>query len=73
MKNGQTFKIFIVEDDAWYGSMLQHYLSLNPEYEVKRFESPTIFLPVAHNPECSYAGLFAARLPRRRSFKKDKR
>jgi hypothetical protein len=40
MKNDQSFKIFIVEDDKWYGSMLQHYLSLNPEYEIKRFESP---------------------------------
>ncbi len=50
MKN-ETFKIFIVEDDAWYGSMLQHYLSLNPEYEVKRFESPTdFFAQLHHNP-----------------------
>ena len=43
MKNPQSFKIFIVEDDLWYGSMLEHYLSLNPEYEVKRFESPADF------------------------------
>jgi two-component system response regulator AtoC len=50
MKN-ETFKIFIVEDDTWYGSMLQHYLSLNPEYEVKRFESPTdFFSQLHHNP-----------------------
>ena len=34
MKNHHSFKVFIVEDDVWYGSMLQHYLSLNPEYEV---------------------------------------
>ena len=45
MKNHSSFKIFIVEDDVWYGSMLQHYLSLNPEYEVQRFESHVIFLP----------------------------
>jgi two-component system, NtrC family, response regulator AtoC len=51
MKN-QTFKIFIVEDDTWYGSMLQHYLSLNPEYEVKRFESPNNFFAQLHdNPD----------------------
>jgi two-component system, NtrC family, response regulator AtoC len=48
MKNGQPFKIFIVEDDTWYGSMLQHYLALNPEYEVKRFESPTDFFAQLH-------------------------
>lgn len=28
------FKIFIVEDDKWYGNLLQHYLSQNPDYEV---------------------------------------
>lgn len=52
MKNDQTFKVFIVEDDTWYGSMLQHYLSLNPEYEVKRFESPNDFFAHLHeNPD----------------------
>src|SRR6201995_186702 len=51
MKN-HSFKVFIVEDDVWYGSMLQHYLSLNPEYEVKRFESPRDFFAQLHeNPE----------------------
>ncbi|MBS1917929.1 MAG: sigma-54-dependent Fis family transcriptional regulator [Bacteroidetes bacterium] len=48
MKNGQPFKVFIVEDDTWYGSMLQHYLALNPEYEVKRFESPNDFFSHLH-------------------------
>jgi two-component system, NtrC family, response regulator AtoC len=47
MKN-QTFKVFIVEDDTWYGSMLQHYLALNPEYEVKRFETPGEFFSQLH-------------------------
>ena len=52
MKNHHSFKVFIVEDDVWYGSMLQHYLSLNPEYEVKRFESPRDFFAQLHeNPE----------------------
>src|SRR6516225_3544832 len=51
MKN-HHFKVFIVEDDVWYGSMLQHYLSLNPEYEVKRFESPNDFFAQLHeNPD----------------------
>lgn len=34
-----TFKIYIAEDDIWYGELLQYHLSLNPEYEVKRFET----------------------------------
>jgi len=52
MKNHHSFKVFIVEDDVWYGSMLQHYLSLNPEYEVKRFESPRDFFGQLHeNPD----------------------
>jgi two-component system, NtrC family, response regulator AtoC len=28
------FKIFIVEDDKWYGNLLHHFLSQNPDYEV---------------------------------------
>lgn len=27
-------KIFLVEDDPWFGNLLKHHLSLNPEYEV---------------------------------------
>ncbi len=48
MKSHQSFKVYILEDDAWYGSMLEHYLSLNPEYEVKRFESPRDFFACLH-------------------------
>ncbi len=33
------FKIFIVEDDEWYGEVLEYLLKLNPEYEVERFTS----------------------------------
>ncbi len=52
MKSHQPFKVFIVEDDVWYGSMLQHYLSLNPEYEIRRFESPGNFFEQLHeNPD----------------------
>ncbi len=47
-----AFKIFILEDDIWYGSMLYHYLSLNPDYEVKRFDSPKKFFACLHeNPD----------------------
>jgi len=39
MKDQKTFKIFIVEDDLWYSSMLEYYLSLNPDYVVKKFDT----------------------------------
>src|SRR5258706_125445 len=48
MKNQSAFRIFILEDDVWYGSMLQHYLSLNPDYDVKRFETPDKFFAALH-------------------------
>lgn len=32
-----SFSIMIVEDDPWYGKILQHHLSLNPDYKVSRF------------------------------------
>ena len=33
----EQFKIFIVEDDPWYGEILQHHLSLNPDHEIFRY------------------------------------
>jgi len=33
-----SYKIFIVDDDPWYGQLLMHHLSLNPDYEVELFE-----------------------------------
>lgn len=48
MKNQNSLKIFILEDDTWYGSMLQHYLSLNPDYDVTRFESSREFFDRLH-------------------------
>jgi DNA-binding NtrC family response regulator len=50
VKNNKSLKIFILEDDPWYGAMLEHFLLLNPDYQVKRFETVTDFLsalPVA--------------------------
>jgi two-component system response regulator AtoC len=38
------FSIFIVEDDAFYGSMLEYHLNLNPEYHVSRYETGTSLL-----------------------------
>lgn len=33
----EGYKIFIVEDDVWYGEILDYQLSMNPDYEVHRF------------------------------------
>jgi DNA-binding NtrC family response regulator len=33
------YKIFIVEDDAWYGEILEYHLSLNEDYSITRFTS----------------------------------
>ncbi len=48
MKNTNALKIFILEDDTWYGSMLHHYLSLNPDYDVHRFENSAEFFNRLH-------------------------
>lgn len=37
MMENDSFKIFVVEDDAWYNRLLVHHLSLNPDYEVQAF------------------------------------
>lgn len=52
MKNPNSLKIFILDDDVWYGSMLNHYLSLNPDYEVHRFDNTQTFFQNLHeNPD----------------------
>lgn len=38
MKNA-PFKIFILDDDVWYSELLEYHLSLNPDYELKKFHS----------------------------------
>lgn len=48
MKNQHSFKIFIVEDDLWYSSMLEYTLNLNPDYQVKKFSSAQSFLSALH-------------------------
>lgn len=48
MKNSQAFKIFIVEDDLWYSSMLEYYLSLNPDYAIQKFDTAKSFLAKLH-------------------------
>lgn len=34
-----AYTIFIVEDDDWYGEILQYHLSLNPDYQVFLFKT----------------------------------
>lgn len=34
-----SFKIFVVEDDPLYGSLLEYHLTLNPDYLVEKFET----------------------------------
>lgn len=48
MKDPNTLKVFILEDDVWYGSMLHHYLSLNPDYDVRRFDNTRSFFADLH-------------------------
>lgn len=33
------FTIYLVEDDPWYGQLLKHHLSLNPDFSVELFTS----------------------------------
>lgn len=35
----ENYSIFIVEDDPWYGEILEYHLSLNPDYQITRFAS----------------------------------
>lgn len=48
MTDRYPYKIFIVEDDRWYGAMLEYHLSLNPDYQVRKFEDATSFLQALH-------------------------
>lgn len=43
-----TYKIFIVEDDPWYGEILEYHLSLNPDYHVTRFTNGKDLLASLH-------------------------
>ncbi|GAB3018265.1 sigma-54-dependent transcriptional regulator [Spirosoma pulveris] len=37
MNESSIYRIFIVEDDPWYGEVLKYHLSMNPNYELHRF------------------------------------
>jgi DNA-binding NtrC family response regulator len=42
------FKIFIAEDDLWYSELLRYHLELNPDYEIKTFESGKKLIKALH-------------------------
>lgn len=48
MKDQKTFRVFVVEDDLWYSSMLEYYLSLNPDYDIQKFDTAKSFLAKIH-------------------------
>lgn len=41
-------KIFIVEDDTWYGQMLLYHLGQNPDYELSLFEKAGDLIKALH-------------------------
>lgn len=44
----ESYSIFIVEDDPWYGEVLAYHLSMNPEFIVSRISSGTECLAKLH-------------------------
>lgn len=42
------YKIFIVEDDPWYGGILEYHLGLNPDYHVSLFTTGKDLLANLH-------------------------
>ncbi|UII32914.1 sigma-54 dependent transcriptional regulator [Fulvivirga ulvae] len=46
------FSIYVVEDDEWYRELLSHNLSLNPDYEIRKFDAAKTFLEeLGKNPD----------------------
>jgi DNA-binding NtrC family response regulator len=43
-----NFKIFIAEDDIWYSEILRYHLELNPDYEVKTFDTGRKLINALH-------------------------
>lgn len=66
MKDQKSLRIFILADDAWHGSMLEQHASLNPEYDVKRFQDVESFFQHLHEQpdvaviDCPLPGLYSA-------------
>ncbi len=48
----EKLKIFILEDDPFYGKIIEYHLSLNPDLEIKLFQTATAFFRDLHeNPD----------------------
>ena len=45
----EPISIFIVEDDAVYSAVLGHFLSLNPDFQVRKFTSAKAILASIHD------------------------
>jgi len=43
MNPQSSLKIFVVEDDDWYSEFLNYHLSLNPDFEVRKFQTAKEF------------------------------
>lgn len=48
MTDNYPFRVFILEDDLLYGSMLEYHISMNPDYQVRKFSSAQAFLDELH-------------------------
>ncbi len=48
MKDCFPLKIFIVEDDLFYSSMLEYHISMNPDHQVQKFTTAKEFLEAIH-------------------------
>ncbi len=46
--NKELISIFIVDDDAVYSAVLAHFLSLNPDFQVKKFTGAKEFVKAIH-------------------------
>ncbi len=46
--NRESLKIFIIEDDMWYSELLVYHLSLNPDYEIHKFNNAKEALSMLH-------------------------
>jgi DNA-binding NtrC family response regulator len=44
----KSISVYIVEDDIFYSSVLNHFLSLNPDYRIKQFSTAAEFLKCIH-------------------------
>jgi len=44
------FRIYMVEDDPWYGQLLVHHLSLNPDWQVELFTTGKALLDALATP-----------------------